>query len=127
MSDGWNRVNKGGGTIVKVGEGDGFVREVVGVYAGVRQGDYGPLHDFKGEDGEEFSVPHSKALDDLDPDVFEGKLVRLAYQGTVPTKKGGTFKRISIDAYEGEVTEELAAKYPSLSVTEADGEDDQPF
>lgn len=127
MSDGWNTVSGGGGSIVKLGEGDGQVREVVGVFKGVRAGLHGALFDFEGEGGEEFCVPHNKALDDLDPDTYEGKLVRLEYKGLKPLKGGKTFKDIRIQAYEGEVTEELAAKYPSLSVTEADGEDDQPF
>lgn len=129
MSDGWNTVSGGGGKMVKLGDGDGQVREVVGVFKTTRAGMHGALFDFELAGGEEVTVPHNKALDDLNPETHQGKLVRLEYKGTKPLKGGKTFKNIQIDVYDGPVTPELAAKYPSLEVTVPEGEakPDLPF
>lgn len=126
----WEQVgNSGGGTIVKLGEGEGQVREVVGVFKRVRAGQFGPLFDFEVEGGAEVTVPRSKALDELDPESNAGQLVRLEYQGMKPTKSGGTYKDVRMSIYNGPISAELAAKYPSLIETPAEGAADEalPF
>lgn len=129
-----------GGEIVKLGEGEGRVKEVVGVYLDVKQGTHGPLYVLETEGGKVISVPNNKDLEEkLDPVKMLNKLVRITYTGVKALKGGKTLKTFGVSAYNGVVTPELQAKYPSLkgeaealaekpaALKEDDSDPDLPF
>jgi hypothetical protein len=112
----WEQVVGNGGDIVKLGEAEGQVPEVVGVYLDVKQGQYGPLYVLETEGGKLVSVGSNKDLEEkLDPATMLEKLVRIKYEGTKSIKGGKTFKMFGVSAFTGTITPELATKYPSLA------------
>lgn len=135
----WEKINDGGsGSIVKLGDKEGQVREVTGVWVGVHDGQYGPLYEIQQKGGQHVKLGGNAAIDrGLDPTKYLGKLVRLEFHGIKPMKGGKTYKDISISAYGGPYTKELLADYPAL-VAEGDdsfaeipaalkGDDSLPF
>lgn len=121
----WETVQgNNGGDIVKLQE---VGAEVAGVYIGVVQGLHGPLYQIETEGGKVVSLPNNKDLEEkLDPEKMLDKLIRVKYEGVKPIKGGKTFKMFSVAAFTGPITEELAAKYPSLKVT-VGGDSDLDF
>jgi len=112
----WEQVVGNGGDIVKLGEAEGQVPEVVGVYLDVKQGQYGPLYVLETEGGKLVSVGSNKDLEEkLDPATMLEKLVRIRYEGSKSIKGGKTFKMFGVSAFTGTITPELATKYPSLA------------
>ncbi len=113
---GW-QTRSGGGTIVKLGDKEGQVREVTGVFTGSRPGDYDkPLYDFSGEGGEKLTLPHNAALEGRLTDADVGKLVRVVFVGWGTNKKGQNFKDITVHVWGNDpYPADLLKRFPALS------------
>lgn len=110
------------GNFRKLGEGEGRVREIVGVLKDIEPDEQYSTPDepkrvyvLELEGGEEVRLGDNAQLSALKGEHI-GKLVRLVYRGTVKTKRGTTVKQIDVFVREGaDMPAEFRAKFPSLS------------
>ncbi len=107
----------GGGTFVKLGEGEGRQRHYAGVLTGIREDKTygGIILDFSGKGGAAVSIKANAQLErNLGVDDI-GKLCDITYEGTAKTKNGFTAKQFTVLKLAPEkCPDDLKAQYPAI-------------